>query len=277
MFIDVPVKRLVEGGRQYLRLAPVDEHGVSLSYSAIVVLVHCFGCNALMEMHKFAPSAGRYGLLLLAPEGLQESFNSPSCCGEARRTGVDDVAFIDAIVSREQDSRGKDVLPAFASGFSNGGFLVSILPSVSRTHWHGIAPTAGHEYSLSMKRPVPIYMHHCEEDEKVHASGCCDDAPCCCGIAAEKCVSTMSLFARWRRINRCNASIQTVGPGGSICHVGVGCRANTTLCLHNSCYHAQWARSFPAAQHVSEFFAREACFWSRGDGGWDWGRGVCEI
>ena len=48
------VVRVVEGEREYLRRVP--NIGVA---QAIVVLVHCFGCDAEMELRKFERAADR--------------------------------------------------------------------------------------------------------------------------------------------------------------------------------------------------------------------------
>ena len=52
-----------------------------------------------------------------------------------------------------------------------------------------------------------------------------------------------------------------LGPGGAQCTTGTGCAANATLCVHEQCYHQMWARSFPAADAVVEFFSRAVRAW----------------
>lgn len=66
---------------------------------------------------------------------------------------------------------------------------------------------------------------------------------------------------QWLRVNKCSGSGAALGPGGAQCTAGAGCAANTTLCVHGQCYHAMWARSFPAADAVVEFFARTVRAW----------------
>jgi len=95
---------------------------------------------------------------------------------------------------------------------------------------------------------------------QVNMSGCCRNAQgrsnCCCGIEASTCVSTLSLLQQWLTLNRCSGARQAGGSGGSRCTVGVGCAAETSLCLHENCYHAQWSHGFAAAADVLDFFAR---------------------
>ena len=61
---------------------------------------------------------------------------------------------------------------------------------------------------------------------------------------------------QWLAVNKCSGSQPALGPAGAQCTTGTGCAANATLCVHEQCYHQMWARSFPAADAVVEFFAR---------------------
>lgn len=228
----------------------------------LLVLVHCFGCNADMEISKFAAAAEEFNFALVAPEGVGSSFNAPSCCGSARANNLDDVGFVDALVAH-----AKETLPilngaVFASGFSNGGFLVSHLASKAQTHFRGIAPVSGHEYEIGRTKPLPVSIHHCAADEAVLTSGCCQASGCCCGIGRERaeCVSTTSLFEKWLRINGCSGTARTADVKGAICLSGVGCAASTSFCSYsNNCFHSQWSHQFPGVHAIGRFFANEAC------------------
>lgn len=249
-------------GRQYwLRLPATCDPDATLP---TLVLVHCYGCSASNELSKYADTADEFGFAIVAPEGLGNSFNAPHCCGQSHRRGVDDVGFIDAAVAAAGARARLSTTALFAAGFSNGGFMVSHLPSTSALRWAAISPAAGHEYAVLSKRPLPVYMHHCAEDRMVSPNGCCvtDGQPtCCCGIGLHRnaCVPTLSLHREWMSINRCSGEVSAPGPAGTDCYVGVGCEANTTLCMHHNCIHPQWASEFPAARSVLDFFARVAC------------------
>ena len=271
----------------YLRL-PTHQTCADASHPLpLVVLIHCYGCSALMEIDKFSSAADRLGFGLAAPEGTGRSFNSPSCCGQAKDERLPDVAFIDSVAAHALNSLSPPRFHAsavFAAGFSNGGFLTSYLADESRTAWAGLAPIAGHEYELKLSQgPMPVSIHHCASDNMVNASGCCmlPDAvrgsreTCCCGITASRCVPTRHLFDRWLKVNQCRGSKHSslkLLPHAA-CHVGVGCAAETALCMHGmsgtgvggpatggSCFHSQWSRDFSAgAEEVLAFFARQAC------------------
>ena len=78
-----------------------------------------------------------------------------------------------------------------------------------------------------------------------------------------RCVSTRSLFDRWLSVNGCRGSKQTSLPHlpHAACMVGVGCAAETALCMHGGpkntpCYHSQWSRSFPGGAEEASARAR---------------------
>ena len=255
------------GDRHYLLRLPATGACTNGHTLPLVMLIHCYGCEAHHEISKFSAAADMHSFALAAPEGIGRSFNAPSCCGHAREVGVDDVSFTDSLVSSitaEGAPRRFALNALFASGFSNGGFFASHLADASRMPWGAIAPVAGHEYSMSRSEPLPISMHHCATDKAVNASGCCalgnGEPTCCCGISFPTCISSQSIFQRWLQINKCRGARAASGPAGSTCTVGTGCTAETIFCLHApGCVHGQWANYFPAAHQVFSFFARQAC------------------
>ena len=269
----IPAHRSTADGRSYIvRLPSSCAHAKPLPF---IVLVHCFGCTAEMEIDKFADVADARGVGLVAPEGIGSSFHAPHCCGPALNEKIDDVSFIDGIVAALVAEGLAEPHSISVSGFSNGGFMASHLvdpASKSRTQWAAVATAAGHEYGLTRADPLPVSIHHCRNDAMVNTSGCCARSPapagelvrqrmsrsiaspsstCCCGIQADTCESVQEQFRRWAQVNRCKAFRTVAGPGNSRCKEGVGCAAPTQLCLYeNGCYHSQWARAFPSAAAV---------------------------
>ena len=122
----------------------------------------------------------------------------------------------------------------FGAGFSNGGYMVSKAAHL----FDGISPWGGHQTHLNATRPTPITMHHGLKDGVVKVTGCCSGAKCCCGIDAssDECVHFFGVYERLLRVNRC-ASYNVVESTHATCRVGVGCRANTTACLHTTMSH----------------------------------------
>ena len=230
----------------------------------LLVLVHCFGCTAELEIAKFEAAADKFGMALLAPQGIGHSFNAPHCCGPARDRRLDDVGFIDASVHAARALLPVVADAIFVSGFSNGGFMASHLANgAGRTRWRAAAPVSGHEFAVRAASPMPVFIHHCAADSMVRFDGCCapesGEPTCCCDIGTNRrtCVSVPALHKQWFELNRCTGSrAYTSGATGAKCVAGVGCAANATLCAHaNGCYHQQWARDFPAATEIVAWFA----------------------
>ena len=187
------------GARSYILRAPLEPCRPSGAPLPLMVLIHCFGCDAASEIQKYSEAADAHGFVLAAPEGYQNSWNAPHCCGPAREEAYDDVGFIDAVVKHSGSLLPIAPDAIFAAGFSNGGFMSSHLAWTGATRWAGLSPASGHEYSVNADRPMPVYMHHCGADIMVKMAGCCveDGAPtCCCGIGSQRktCVPTASLF-----------------------------------------------------------------------------------
>ena len=131
----------------YLRppLTPCATGGGALGSLPLLVLIHCFGCSAMMEIRKYAAAADAHGFVLAAPEGIGHSWNAPHCCGPAREQSLDDVGFIDSVVKHASSALPISADAIFAAGFSNGGFMSSHLAWTGTTRWTAISPAAGHE------------------------------------------------------------------------------------------------------------------------------------
>jgi polyhydroxybutyrate depolymerase len=112
---------LTVGGiaRRYLLVRPA-----ATSKTALPVVVVLHGRTATPEIEE-----QRTGLrtiagpaILVYPAGYQESWNAGACCAGAHAAGVDDVAFLDAVVHRVLTSQHDAAAGrVFLVGFSNGG------------------------------------------------------------------------------------------------------------------------------------------------------------
>ena len=197
-------------------------------------------------------------------------WNAVDCCGEPMTNDVDDLdfvvngvmgVFVDNLLGdgtaattagdgdrsttgRENDGddgddRGDAI--AIVTGFSNGGFLSSLLglmPSttggyrrrsttVVRPPWLvGIVPTGGYQYDVGLYvggdvLPLPLMSHHGGMDSVVDPDGCCNttsstdggiastssNCPLDIGIKRDACTSVRSAFDMWSNINGCYETI----------------------------------------------------------------------
>jgi polyhydroxybutyrate depolymerase len=67
--------------------------------------------------------ANRYGFTIVAPEGVQLSWNAGGCCGPATIDRVDDMGFLAALIT--ELTRTGVAIPqrVYLAGFSNGAFM----------------------------------------------------------------------------------------------------------------------------------------------------------
>jgi len=123
---------------------------------------------------------------------------------------------------------------AIVTGFSNGGFLTSLLglmpytsggehrPAIVRPSWLvGIVPTGGYQYDVGLyiggnTHPLPLMSHHGGMDSVVDPGGCCTDGgsslvtsncPLDIGIKRDTCTSVRRAFEMWSNINGCYDTI----------------------------------------------------------------------
>ena len=94
----------------------------------IVLLLHGRGMtpDSLLRISGLADRIGP--AVLVVPAGWDRSWNAGDCCGAAYRAGVDDVAFIRAVLAHVRSSYpGAATANVYAVGFSNGGRLAYLL------------------------------------------------------------------------------------------------------------------------------------------------------
>lgn len=238
---------------------------------ALVVYLHCFGCPcsapAGQEVEEWDALAAQHGFVLMRPcgdvVGTRPSWNAGACCGEAKTQGLDDEGFVQAATERvlaEQKQLNVswpkiDPHRVHLTGFSNGGYLASILGRRSPKMWASVAPVSGYEYdTVPADTPVPIMVTHGLLDTSVNPLGCCSDHSCCCKISESSggsCVSVLDFFEKWATTNGCDPERATQAGGGQgrtasqlllaepdrsesvSCVQRQGCKADTILCIHN--------------------------------------------
>ena len=100
----------------------------------MMIAIHCFGCMADNEMSKWKSFAEEFTFILIAPQGIESSWNADECCGQAKEEHVDDIGFIQTIINGAQTSFS-GIFPyatvsnknwdgyVWITGFSNGGFM----------------------------------------------------------------------------------------------------------------------------------------------------------
>ena len=150
-----------------------------------------------------------------------------------------------------------------ATGFSNGGFMSSLLGlQMERLpKLIGIVPTGGYQYELKLygnlqneALPLPMMAHHGGNDGVVKPDGCCNsgeansksNCPLDIGINQPTCTSVHVAFQEWTKINGC-ASTSVIDTYEHTCWTGNECQAYTELCVWNNEGHS-WGWGFPGIE-----------------------------
>jgi polyhydroxybutyrate depolymerase len=111
------VYKIEVGGttREWVQLTP--SGGVTGSEPVIVVLS---GVNATVSQEIARDHLTGYDAELVYPVSLYRSWNAGGCCGKAAEQGVNDVAFLQALVASVDPGQAH---PVTLAGYSNGGRL----------------------------------------------------------------------------------------------------------------------------------------------------------
>jgi len=207
----------------------------------IVVLIHCYGCDASFMVNKMLNLL--HDVVLVAPEGIGRSFNGITCCGKALAQNIDDVGFVSSIVSQVKTELSNDAQVSVV-GFSNGAYLTSLIASSEENQWvSSMILVSGFVPMVIPSRPLPVLILHGTFDEHLPWQGCCASHICCCNIPSENnhCDSVVDLFSRWNTVNGCQSVIEIANqremdvaqivevPAEGACYRGATCATNLYL------------------------------------------------
>lgn len=122
-----------------------------------------------------ARPANRMGYAVIFPEGTGRAatWNGGYCCGRAARAGVDDMAFLDAIIADATRRFGLDPDRVYLTGMSNGAIMAETYAAKRATRIRAVAGVAG---TLDTRRnrvtaPVPLLHIHGTADPMVPYAG----------------------------------------------------------------------------------------------------------
>jgi len=258
----------------------------------LIMTFHPYGGNPLSILTYFKHAAEQHNFVLVAPKGVGvvPSFNAGACCGQARMSNVDDVGLSHAVLQDVLSSPlegGASLSPqvVYAAGFSNGGFMASILAEQWR-FLRGFVALAGHTYDRPESvTPKAAWLYFIRDDTYVRFDGCCasqvsyseilrKNEMCCCHISEHwhhPCVSGEDLFSFWLKANECSGRKHSANQSGMTCQVGVDCKEITQLCIKDHGFHPQGIEE--AKEQVGDSVAQHVC---KLGGEWDADRHSCK-
>jgi poly(3-hydroxybutyrate) depolymerase len=169
-------------------------------------------------MAGFSQGADDFHFVMVLPEGINQSFNAGTCCGDAHQLGIHDADFLNYI--RHELSDEFDFLQAeytYGIGWDNGALLLIEVLTKYPKIFRGIAPIAGYMMQSSIPptigKGIGIMMHHSLDDSTMRPSGCCKDRTipeCRSDLNTMSCVSVLDSFDLWvKDVNLCDGEAQS--------------------------------------------------------------------
>ena len=139
--------------------------------TALILNLHGYTSNGAQQVFfsNMNPTADARGFIVVYPDGYENSWNAGACCGLAASEGIDDVAFLVALVDEVAALLCIDRERVFAAGMSNGGYMSYRLACEAADVFAGFAPVAGGLGIAACvpSRPVPLIAYHGLDDSMV--------------------------------------------------------------------------------------------------------------
>lgn len=217
----IPQQRIVYGDSS----GKLEDQGISRSYymytpksynpsrpMPLVLVFHGDGGSgkSISDVSKFNEKAEQQGFIAVYPDGIHHRWH----LGKNNPNNIDDISFVDNLISHLQQVRNIDSSRIYATGFSKGGILTQALACTLPDKFAAFASVAGSlpvsfEHQCQPQSPVSMLMINGTNDHSVLYQG---DKPNQKGALA----SIPEVTDFWRYQNGCrkndkdnNNSIQT--------------------------------------------------------------------
>jgi polyhydroxybutyrate depolymerase len=180
---------------------------------------------------QMSKQADRDNFIVAYPNGVLRTWNAGECCGPAKRKGVDDIAFLRALIEKVSSDYKIDRDRIYVTGISNGGMLAYRAGYELSDLVAAIAPVAGCMYPCrgECKFPVSVIVFHGAKDHIVPFDGGIG------GMLGYKLKSTSEAdsIKFWIQHDHCKAEPNEVRDGGQIKkEVYSGGDCGTEVCLY---------------------------------------------
>lgn len=159
--------------------------------------------RGMRRISHFDQAADRHGFLVVFPDGYQKSWADGGSPGPAERTGVDDVAFISALLDRLEKDFRIDLSRIYVTGLSNGGYMSGRLACDLAGRFAAAAPVAAlvtEQVAAACRpsRPIPILYILGTDDPLVPYTGGATRP-----FARRTVLSATETLAMWRKLDAC--------------------------------------------------------------------------
>jgi polyhydroxybutyrate depolymerase len=188
----------------------------------VVVDMHGLGQTAAGQPSQggWNRKADAVGIIMIYPQGLNNSWNGGPCCGPSQMMNVDDVGFLKAAVTKTAQDGCVDLKRVYASGLSNGGVMSHYLGCVAADFFAAVAPvSAGNRVMpCTPARPITVVNVRGRQDNLVVFNG------------NATWPSAMADFEKWSQADGCTGT--PTMSHGMLCQTRTQCSGGVevTLC-----------------------------------------------
>lgn len=236
----------------------------------VVIALHGGGGNANQMLKRWQAIAQQQNFILVAPQGIganskMGTWNAYGCCGQAVQKQVNDIKFIQAVLTDASQHALLDPHRIYVVGFSNGGMLTHQLAIHMGRQLAAVAIVSGALFGdeAIAKDAVPILMIHGEKDSVVPFQGGISPTRFVAKAQQHQFQSVAYAMNYWKTVNQCH----TKGFIEQTVHFRIeknlNCKADVVLYDIDQGQHVwptadQADEGFDATQVVWNFFKQHA-------------------
>jgi polyhydroxybutyrate depolymerase len=182
----------------------------------VVIVFHGGGGSAdsVRRQTRMSAKGEAEGFIVVYPQGSGgfagklRTWNAGTCCGQAMKDRVDEIAFVAALLDDLQATVAIDRARVYATGISNGGMMAYEVACALADRIAAIAVVAGEMTALDRcrpSRPVPVLVIHGSADLNLPIEGGVGAK----ALAAHEVRSLASAVDFWRRHDGCGENAQS--------------------------------------------------------------------
>jgi polyhydroxybutyrate depolymerase len=206
----------------------------------LLIMLHGAGGDAasFASLTGMTPLAEQSNFVVVYPNGTpgarvpgELAWNAGECCGTPARTGLDDVAFIDELITNVEVHFHTDPERVFVAGYSNGGMLSYRLVCELGERVAGIADVSGAFNVPECAAPAPtaVLIIHGTADSVVPYDGGATSAEVAERFGAWTNASVAAAVDSWATTNECDLEPVATTRGAVTTSRFTSCAADSSL------------------------------------------------
>ena len=219
----------------------------------------------MVNTTQFDMTAESHSFIAVYPDGIEKSWNGDFCCQPAPTLGVDDLAFLNALIPQLERDYNIDKKHVFMTGFSSGAIMTYRYACQGAVPITAIAPVAGTMLlteRCTPKQPTSLLAINGTADGEVPYQG----GHLLPGASAndQMVPPAPSVAALWAQLNRCSSTASTSTTGPVSVNQWSGCTGGVSVQLETitGAGHTWYANGFgpadgaiDASTVIGNFFA----------------------